>query len=211
VPGRAHWLEIDTLRQPDPTDDPLPDVNRLTAPPAADFGIRASGARINRVIGGSNAEQFGLKNGDVVTAINNQPTGPEVEVAEALRGFPAGRPLLLTVNRDGNSVRLTGRYAPGVLPGASERMFLRDHPSGRVDLVRSGNTVEAKTRGVDTFTLLLSPDQFDLSRPITIVVNGRSLPEKRVSPDIRTLLKWASRDNDRTMLFGAELPIQVPR
>jgi acetyl esterase/lipase len=211
VPGRAHWLEIDTLRQTGSTDDSLTDVNRRTVPPVADFGIRASGTRVNRVIGGSNAAQFGLRAGDVVTSVNNQPTGPEIDVAEVLRGFPAGRPLLLTVDRDGAPVRLSGRYAPGVLPGASEQMFLRERPSGRVDLVRSGNRIEARTRGVATFRLLLSPDQFDLAKPITVVVNGRTVVDRIVPADVRTLLKWAARDNDRTMLFGAELAIEVAR
>ena len=79
--------------------------------------------------------------------------------------------------------------------------------SGRVDLVRLGNTVTARTRGVKEFTLLLSPDRFDLTRPITIVVNGRAVFDGRVEKSVATLLKWASRDNDRTMLFAAELKI----
>ena len=60
------------------------------------------------------------------------------------------------------------------------------------------------------FTLLLSPDQFDLNRVVTVVVNGRTVFDGIVPRDIRTLLKWAARDNDRTMLFAAELPIAVP-
>jgi len=65
-------------------------------------------------------------------------------------------------------------------------------------------------RGVAAFRLLLSPDQFDLNRPIVVVVNGRTLVDRIVPRDIRTLLKWAAADNDRTMLFEAELPIVVP-
>jgi hypothetical protein len=30
----------------------------------------------------------------------------------------------------------------------------------------------------------------------------------RVEPSLATLLKWAARDNDRTMLFAAELHIK---
>jgi hypothetical protein len=40
-------------------------------------------------------------------------------------------------------------------------------------------------------------------------VNGKTAFEGRVQPDVRTLLKWAARDNDRTMLFGAELLVEV--
>ena len=45
-------------------------------------------------------------------------------------------------------------------------MFENSQASGRVDLVRAGNTVKATTRGVAEFTLLLSPDVFDFSRPV---------------------------------------------
>ena len=59
------------------------------------------------------------------------------------------------------------------------------------------------------FTLLLSPDQFDLNRAVTVVVNGRTVFDGIVQKDVRTLLKWAARDNDRTMLFAAEVPVVV--
>jgi len=57
----------------------------------------------------------------------------------------------------------------------------------------------------------VSPDQFDLSKPVTVVVNGRTAYEGSVQKDLRTLLKWSARDNDRTMLFGCELSIDVVR
>ena len=142
--------------------------------------------------------------------INNQPPSPGADVADLLRSYPAGRPLLLTVTRGGEPVRLTGRYAPTVLPGESGAMFPRQRESGRIDLARSGNRVDAKSRGVAAFTLLLSPDQFDLNRPVKVIVNGRPVFDGRVPRDVRTLVAWAARDNDRTMLFAAELSVIVP-
>jgi len=210
IPSRAHWLVIDRLGAGEPNASSLSDVNRMSVRPALDFGIRGSGTRINRVIKGSNAEQIGLRSGDVVLTINNQPASPGTDLAELLRGYPSGRPLLITVARGGESVRVSGRYAPSVLPGESDAMFPRQRESGRVDLMRTGNTIEAKTRGVAAFTLLLSPDQFDLNRAVTVVVNGRTVFDGIVQRDIRTLLNWAARDNDRTMLFAAELPISTP-
>jgi len=189
----------------------MTDLNKRSEPPATDFGVRASGPRVNRVIKGSNAQQIGLESGDLVTAINNQPVGPDVELSEVLRGFPPGRPLLLTVTRGGQPARLTGRYAPTVLPGEADAMFPPARPSGRVDLVRSGNRVEAKTRGVGAFTLLLSPEQFDFEQPVTVVVNGRAQEGRTVRRDVKTLLRWAALDNDRTMLFGAELRVDTSR
>jgi hypothetical protein len=80
-------------------------------------------------------------------------------------------------------------------------------PSGRADVSRQENTITALTRGVKEFMLLLSPDVFDFSRPIQVVANGKEVFQGRVEKDLKTLLKWAAKDNDRTMLYGAELKI----
>jgi predicted esterase len=88
-------------------------------------------------------------------------------------------------------------------------LFNRSKNSGRVDLVRKGNTVEATTHGVAAFTLLLSPDEFDFAQPVRVMANGREVFNARVQRDLKTLLKWAAKDNDRTMLYGAEVKISL--
>jgi dienelactone hydrolase len=211
IPSRAHWLILDRLSSERPDSIMPQDLNRMAARRELDFGIRSSMTIINRVVSGSNADQIGLKSGDVVVSLNNQPTPTGTDVADLLRDFPPGRPLRLTVTRGGESLQLTGRFSPTVLPGEADRIFPPQRESGRVDIVRTGNKVEAITRGVGKFTLLISPDQFDLKRPITVVENSRTVFEGVVRPDIRTLLKWAARDNDRTLLFAAELPIELSR
>ena len=209
LPSRAHWLIIERLGAAQSDEPSLSDVNRMARRPAPDFGVRASGARITRVLKGSNAEQIGFRSGDIVVGINGQPLAAGSDVVGLFDSFPNGRPLIASVARGGESVRLSGRYAPTVLP-ESDGMFSRQRASGRVDLVRAGNTIEARTRGVAAFTLLLSPEQFDLDRPITVVVNGRTVADGVVQRDLRTLLKWAFIDNDRTMLFAGELTVAVP-
>jgi hypothetical protein len=83
-------------------------------------------------------------------------------------------------------------------------------PSGRVDIARQGNAFAARTRGVRAFRLLLSPDVIDFTRPVVVTVNGRTVFDGPVRKDPAVLLAWAARDNDRTMLYGAELSIRVP-
>jgi predicted esterase len=89
-------------------------------------------------------------------------------------------------------------------------MYSRRRPSGRVDIERSGNTFEVETRGVRKFRLLLSPDVVDFDESIQVVVNGTMVFADMIERDVKTLLAWAARDNDRTMLYGAELAIRVP-
>jgi hypothetical protein len=96
---------------------------------------------------------------------------------------------------------------PDLNVSAGQAIFANGR-SGRVVLARWENTVTAVTRGVREFTLLLSPDQFDFSKNVKVVVNGRVAFDGRVEKSAATLMKWAARDNDRTMLFGAELTIK---
>jgi hypothetical protein len=88
-------------------------------------------------------------------------------------------------------------------------LFDRPKQWGRVDLVKTGNLVEATTRGVSEFTLLISPDVFDFSQAIKVTANGATIYDGRVEKSLATLMKWAAHDNDRTMLFGAELHLKV--
>lgn len=82
--------------------------------------------------------------------------------------------------------------------------------AGRIDIERRGNSFDAKTRGIGQFTLLLSPDAIDFSKPVQVTVNGAPAFAGIVKKDVETLLRWAARDNDRTALYGAELHVMVP-
>ena len=98
------------------------------------------------------------------------------------------------------------------LPGATGLLvgFPRHAPSGRVEVTAEGNEIEIRSRGVRRLRLLLSPRQFNLSRPLRVLVNGVERHLGVVTPDRGTLLRWAARDLDRSMLFAAELEIRIP-
>ena len=100
------------------------------------------------------------------------------------------------------------RFSPG--PTLHLPLYDRSKPSGRVDAVRAGNVIDVKTRGVREFTLLLSPDAVDFAKPVVVTVNGQQAHNAVVAKDAGVLVKWAGRDNDRTMLYAAELRLTVP-
>jgi hypothetical protein len=207
--NRAHWLVIDTLGATKGDARGLADLNDMAMAPSADFGARSSGMRINRIVPGSNAEKIGLKAGDVLLRLNDRGMASAADVADALEDTPPGSTITLMVARDNAPVELTGMYQPQIVDSPPKHLFARGGASGRVDLVRAGNLVTATTRGVTAFTLLLSPDQFDFGKPVRVVINGRTVFDGKVGKSVRTLLKYAASDNDRTMLFGAELHLKV--
>jgi len=209
--NRAHWLVITSLWKARGEAASLPDLNEMTDPPAPDFGVRSVGVRINRVIPGSNADRIGLKAGDAVVRLNDESVRVREDLDEVFEELTPGSDITLLVARDNAPIELSGRYEPKMVTRPPREVFDRTRPSGRVDLTRSGNTVTAVTRGVGGFTLLVSPDQFDFGKPIKIVANGKTVFDRKVQKDLGTLMKWAAADNDRTMLFGAEVHVDLTK
>jgi len=205
---RAHWLMIDQLM---PANGPemRPDVNVLPTSALRRFGVRATGGRIVAVTEGSNAQKLGLARFDLVLTINGRPVADDMD--EVLdKCCKPGMPIKMAVSRNNEVLELKGVYQPSTeLEPTMTLLPRRQSRSGRVDLVRRGNTVRATTTGVAEYTLLISPDQFDLTSPLTVVTNGHVSFTGKVEKSLPILLKWASRDDDRTMLFGAEIHVRV--
>ena len=209
--NRAHWLIVDRFGAQKNDAKALADLNDMPMPPSADFGVRSAGMRINRVMPGSNAERMGVKAGDVLLRLDDRSVAASADVAAALEDTPPGSKVTLLVVRDNLPVELEGVYQPQIVETAPKPLFARGGVPGRVDLTRAGNLITASARGVAAFTLLLSPDQFDFGKPVKVVANGRTVFDGRIEKNVRTLLKYAASDNDRTMLFGAELHVDLAR
>jgi pimeloyl-ACP methyl ester carboxylesterase len=206
--NRAHWLVIDKLGAT-PGDAKLDDLNEVPISARPDFGLQTAGGRVVRVTQESNAAAFGFRVGDALVSLNETTIPIGTDILEVLADVKRGSRVTIVVSRSNKPVELTGVYDPPIVSYPPRQLFDRPLPSGRVDLTREGNAVRASTRGVTGFTLLLSPDQFDFGKPITVVANGHTAFSGRVQKDPRTLLKWAALDNDRTMLFGAELHLDL--
>jgi acetyl esterase/lipase len=208
--GRVHWLVIDSIGGPHDDSTGMDDLNDFTPPPQVELGFRlGSGLRIERIIPRTFAVRLGIRQGDVLDAIGDVTLKDTSTLIGALQSYRPHSPITFTVRRGADTVTLTGRFDPDTLAQPRAPIFRRTGRSGRVDLVRRGNTVDVHTRSVREFTLLLSPDQFDFMQPIEVTVNGRVAHNGRVEKSVATLMKWAARDNDRTMLFGAEVRVKV--
>ena len=141
--------------------------------------------------------------------VNDQQRCRGIDVADALADEPPGSKIALMVARDNAPVELTASTSRRSSRRRRRPLFARGSASGRVDLTRAGNLVTATTRGVAAFTLLLSPDQFDFAqagegrrqRPDGVRREDRE--ERADAAEVRRV------DNDRTMLFGAELHVDL--
>ena len=74
---------------------------------------------------------------------------------------------------------------------------------------RDGNRFTVEATAVAGFSLLLSPEEVDFSKPITVFVNGEMVYEDLVGQSAETLLRWARETLDRQALITAELTISL--
>ena len=69
--------------------------------------LNLPGALLGKVRSGGLAEKTGLREGDVITALNSQPVNGPTDLAQALQKLTAGSPLpTFTVKRDGQTVQV---------------------------------------------------------------------------------------------------------
>jgi hypothetical protein len=214
--ARAYWLRIDELG-PLPQDTTFPGFDSIVPlRPEPNLGVRADpasrqGVRLLAVELGSIAGRAGLQAGDRVLEANGTATPDVPTLLQATQGLSWGDSLLLVVDRDNIRRRINVFFgaAPGAESQAPVLAFPRAGPTGRIELERRGNEVQVATSGVRKFTLLLSPSQFNLNESIRVSVNGHVVFEGRVPRRTETLVEWALRDRDRTMLYLAELTIDL--
>ena len=213
--NRSHWLVIDELGAVR-GEAALEEHNQVSVPgPRTPLGIDAvaelpdgAGLRLAQVGSESLADLAGLRPDDVILEMGGSTVRTLEQARAVILEVRPGQDVPVTLQRGGAPLQLTLRF-PATPPNMPRIAFPRRRTSGRVELARSGNTVEVSTRGVRRFTLLVSGDQFDLSQPIRVVVNGAVAHDAVVTPDAATLLRWATVDWDRGLLFDAEIPVEV--
>ena len=80
-------------------------IQDLTPVMASKFGV-SSGALVADVFTGSPADKAGLKSGDVITAVDNQPVKSAADLEQIITSEPVGKKVDLTVVRDRKTIHL---------------------------------------------------------------------------------------------------------
>jgi predicted esterase len=213
--NRAHWLVITELGSVEGESD-FDDFNEIaSSPPSVPIGfnqlglLEGGGIVLIDIVAGSIAEAAGVRAGDVLVGVNGRAVATVDDLREAVQAPRDGPGLDVEVEREGERLAFVLTPPDDVPAGPARTAFPRPDPAGRVQLARNGNEILVATRGVRRYTLLLSPEQFDFLQPVRVTTNDVLSFEGVVAPDPAVLLRWAARDRDRTMLFGAELDIEV--
>ena len=86
-------------------------------------GSRAEGRPVESVVEGAPAEKAGVRKGDVIVAVNDQPIVTPPELTRRIVGMPPGTRVELSLVRDGKSLRI-----PVELGRLPERRCIRAEP-----------------------------------------------------------------------------------
>lgn len=215
--NRAFWLVIDQLGSA-PGEVRFPRFDSIVPLPALpSLGVRADpssdhGVRILVVELGSLAARAGLIARDLIVEVDGVPTPTVRALLDATQGIDWGDTLALTVERDRLRGQVLVPLAPRPDPDSIKPTlaFPRPPGTGHVELERHGNVITVQCEGVRRYSLLLSPDRIDFSQPVRVITNGRVSFDGVVTEQATTMLRWWLRDQDRRMLFTAELQVQVP-
>ncbi len=220
--NRTHWLVINELAESG--DGPSAESRRASDPanslrrrmPATPLGLSTigeleggAGLRLMDVGAESVFALAGVEADDVLVSVNGRVMSSVDDLRSELVGFSPGDELPIGVDRDGRRLELVAAY-PDIWTEQERAAFQHQRRSGVVEVTRDGNTVVVSSERVARFTLLLSPDRFDFSQPVRVETNGVISHGAVIEPSVETMLRWAAIDQDRSMLFGAELEIEVP-
>ncbi len=85
----------------------------------------------------------------------------------------------------------------------------KNNPRGIIELHVSGNRIKVQSYAIKKFRLLLSPQQFDLQKVITIEIDGVIAFQRKPLESLSTLLKWAAVDRDPERLYTVELSFDL--
>ena len=210
APHRVHWLSVEGVGEV-PGGAEFPDVNPLLPPGRMRVGVSLDrsfpgpGLLVVSVVEGSPAEAAGVKAEDVITALDDTAT-PDMSALRAVLGKKGSEDAVtVRLTRGEETLTLEGRF-PKVSPRPA---FRRTKPYGSIEAAADGNRFEVRCRSIEAFDLYLSPQIVDLAKPVGVTVNGKTVHEAVVKPDLAFLLDMALADDDRTMIYLAKLPIAV--
>lgn len=95
--------------------------------------------------------------------------------------------------------------APG--DETAERFVLNGRVASFTVEATARDAVTVRATNVGTLLLRISPDRFDLAKPLRVTAGGRTT-EHRLEPSVATLLAGFRRDGDGGRLFPAEIRIR---
>jgi predicted esterase len=211
APSRVHGLGRATVedvggieRFPSP-NPPLP-PGRVRLGIVLDPAFDGEGVRIAQVNEGSVAAKAGLAVGDVLVGLDDASIASASDLRAALGRKAPGDSARLRTRRGEEEATKTATFPPE----GPEPAFRRGPLRGAIEVKQDGNAFSVTSGNVSGFELWLGVGTVDFAAPVVVTVDGAEAFRGTVAEDVAFLLERCAEDDDRTMLYGARVPVTVP-
>lgn len=211
APARIDWLRVTKVTGGSGAA-PFPDVNPALTETRIRIGVQVDqqfvgeGVSVTDTVDGSIAKEMKITAGDVVVGIDDKPVKSFADLRRALAAKKPGDGIVVKWLRYGAAME-----AKATLPAArSEPAFGRTKPFGTIRADVKDNTFTVTSAGIGSFELLLSPRIVDMTKPVTVTVNGAPAFSGVVAADASFMLSQAAEDDDPSLVYHASLAVSVP-
>jgi predicted esterase len=208
--GLCRWLRIDAVSDA-PRAPWHEDHNATVAEDRVTIGFNhaeheGEGVKVAKVIEGTFAEKAGLAAGDVIVRMNGAHVRNLDDLNAAKAKVARGDPVELVVLRDGEETTLAGNLPP------VERYWIlhRERRSALARATFSANRVVVEASRIGALRVLVHPALVNLDERLVVTVNGEKLFDDYVEPDAEYLVRNYLENRDRTLLWVAEVRVEVP-
>ena len=147
----------------------------------------------------------GLHAGDVIVRSDDARMDSLPDLNDWKDTVERGDEFEMAVLREGEEVVLRGE-----LPEPSAYLiFKRDVPSSAIRASFAANHLTVETSRVGAFRVLVHPDMVTLGQNLVIEVDGEVVFDEVVQPDIGFMLENYIENRDRSLLYVAEVAVDL--
>jgi predicted esterase len=209
--GRCHWLSIDRITADDAASWHT-EANLVLKHTRVSFGFypddkyEDTGVKIGTLVEGETlAKKLGLEAGDIIVKCN----AVKIKTLDDLDAFKAGckrgDPITVTVKREGEEITCKGKIPEPV----TYYLFPREQPSGALKADFRSNRVSIESSRVGKFTFFIHPDMVQLKQKVVIEVNGKTVFDNMVLPNVHFMIRSYLDNRDRQSLFVSQIEINL--
>lgn len=210
--GHCFWLAIDSASSepPEPWHGEYNvDIidSSITIGFIPDDTYKGEGVLVGGLANGDYiAARIGLKKSDIIVEGN----GLHIANFDDLKSFKSrlsyGEPVTIKVLRNGKKIELKGTLPE---PSTSPLFLMPDFPSARIEAIYYGNIVEIEASRLKSFRIFVNPDMFNIERNLMVRVNGKTVYDRQIVPDLTYLLRNFWYNLDRKLVYIAEVKINL--
>ncbi|MBN2381079.1 PDZ domain-containing protein [candidate division WOR-3 bacterium] len=208
--GKCRWFSIDEVEKEADAADWHVDYNATLVNDRVTIGFNVpeyegEGVKVGKVFDGTAADSMGLEEDDVIIHAEDM----EILGMDDLNAYKQtkvrGDSIHMTVIRANEEIKLHGK-----LPEPTEyKVFNHTDTSARANVTFFANRIDVEGSRVGAFTIYVHPDMIRLEHPLVITCNGKEVYNQKVEPDIRFMLNNFLGNRDRSLIYVAEVKIEL--